>query len=83
MHSTQTLVPLNHKLSVPTLFLRFSRPLQRLVAENLQQQHLIEQLVLRVDHVEELMQAWQEDQRRREQRTAWGGFFAPRGLQGG
>jgi hypothetical protein len=63
--------------------LRFSRPLQRLVAENLQQQHLIEQLVLRVDHVEELMQAWQEDQRRREQRTAWGGFFAPRGLQGG
>lgn len=53
---------------------------QRLVAENLQQQQLIEQLVSRVDHVEEMMRAWQEEQRASSRRSAWGGFFGPRGL---
>lgn len=56
---------------------------ERLMAENLQQQQVIEQLVTRVDRVEELLQAWQAEQRRREQRSLWGGFFGPRALQDG
>ena len=51
------------------------------MSENLQQQQLIEQLVSRVDHVEQMMQAWQEEQRRRERQSAWGGFFGTRGLR--
>lgn len=53
---------------------------QRLLAENMQQQQLIEQLMARIDRVEDLLQGWQAEQRKREQRKAWGGFFGPRGL---
>jgi hypothetical protein len=56
---------------------------QRLMAENLQQQQLIEALVARVDRVEGLLHEWEEAQRRREQRSAWGGFFGTRGLEQG
>ena len=51
------------------------------MAENLQQQQLIEALVGRVDRVEGLLHAWEEEQLRRERRSAWGGFFGTRGLE--
>ncbi|KAI8475921.1 MAG: optic atrophy 3 protein-domain-containing protein [Monoraphidium minutum] len=53
---------------------------ERLVSENLQQQAVIEQLVARIDHIDELLQAWQEEQARRDQRSMWGGFFGLKGL---
>lgn len=55
---------------------------ERLIGENLQQQQVIEQLVSRVDRVEQLLQTWQEQQQKKDQRSAWGGFFSVHGLQG-
>jgi hypothetical protein len=53
------------------------------MAENLHQQQVIEQLVARIDVVEELLQVWQEDQRKQRQRAGWGGFFSLQGSQAG
>jgi hypothetical protein len=53
------------------------------MSENLHQQQLIDALVERVDRVEDALAAWREEQRRRERRGAWGGFFSARGLEGG
>lgn len=50
------------------------------MAENAHQQQVIESLGARIDHVEDLLKAWQEEQRARERQRAWGGFFGPRGV---
>jgi hypothetical protein len=50
---------------------------QRLVAENLEQQRVLEGLVARLGDVERALQALHEQ---RESRSRWGGFIGPRGL---
>ncbi len=54
---------------------------QRLADENRHQQELIQSLLLRVDKLENAIQATlqQETQKMRAKR-GWGGFFGPRGL---
>jgi hypothetical protein len=52
------------------------------MSENLQQQELIQKLASRVDHMEGLLQAWQDEQRQRQQQQrGWFGFAA-RGVAG-
>jgi hypothetical protein len=48
-----------------------------LLEENIQQQQLLEQLVLRLDSVEQALQALQAE---RARKSSWGGFLGPRGL---
>lgn len=50
---------------------------ERLVAENLEQQRVLEGLVARLGDVERALQALHEQ---RESRSRWGGFIGPRGL---
>eukprot|EP00775_Hariotina_reticulata_P002796 gene2796-3089_t len=50
---------------------------ERLLEENIQQQQLLEQLVLRLDSVEQALQALQAE---RAKKSSWGGFLGPRGL---
>jgi hypothetical protein len=51
--------------------------IQRLLEENLEQQRMLEQLVVRLDAVERALQAMQEQ---RNKKTMFGGFLGPRGL---
>lgn len=51
--------------------------LQRLLEENLEQQRMLEQLVVRLDAVERALQAVQEQ---RNKKAMFGGFLGPRGL---
>eukprot|EP00877_Chromochloris_zofingiensis_P000077 jgi/Chrzof1/1006/Cz01g36170.t1 len=51
---------------------------ERLMQENYKQHHMIEDLVLRMDKLEEAIHNMHEAKR---QQRSWGGFFAPRGLQ--
>lgn len=57
--------------------------MQRLSQENSQQQDIIQQLVLRLDRLETVMQymeASAEPEKVKPPKLAWGGFFGPRGL---
>jgi hypothetical protein len=51
--------------------------LQRLLEENIEQQRMLEQLVVRLDAVERALQAMQEQ---RNKKSMFGGFLGPRGL---
>jgi transcriptional regulator GlxA family with amidase domain len=53
------------------------RRLQRLLEENIEQQRMLEQLVVRLDAVERALQAMQEQ---RNKKSMFGGFLGPRGL---
>lgn len=50
---------------------------ERLLEENLEQQRMLEQLVVRLDAVERALQAVQEQ---RNKKAMFGGFLGPRGL---
>jgi hypothetical protein len=50
---------------------------QRLLEENIEQQRMLEQLVVRLDVVERALQAMQEQ---RNKKSMFGGFLGPRAL---